>query len=126
MMDTEPTMCGLCYQSYKGHDPDTFVDYREVPEDEPKGRLNPCELVLLREQYLYEEPPRCPVCDAELSIAACGGGEPTRYACSKADPIKTGDWGHYRQSQWTDRKGDDDRVIRLLDEIEASRQKEQR
>ncbi len=74
--------------------------------------------------------PPCRVCGEELSLQACGGGEPTRWGCSGTgdDPERPGlsrykvgrncADEHYSQSVFVDRKHDDPGVLYLLDLVE--------
>ena len=77
--------------------------------------------------------PPCRVCGEELSLQACGGGEPTRWGCSgtEDDPERPGlsrykvgrncADEHYSQSVFVDRKHDDPGVLYLLDLVERMR-----
>ena len=73
-------------------------------------------LEVLTSRYEKTVVPACRVCGAPLEVSACGGGEPTRYACSTQSSMKGGiDWTHYENSQWEDRrKGGDRDVMELI------------
>ena len=80
------------------------------------------DLDALRRAYTPEEAPPCRVCGAKLEVARMGGGEATKWACSVADPIRTGDWDHYSQSEWRQYRMGDSRVLALIDAYEAVRE----
>jgi len=105
----------------------------------------PVDLEALRERYRPTIVPPCRVCGGELSIAAIGGGQPTRWACGgrvdnperpgysmdapgrwsnapPGTPSEYGPGGHYHDSEWVDRRqGGDPSVIAILDELIARR-----
>jgi hypothetical protein len=73
-----------------------------------------------------DEVPPCRVCGGKLSIAACGGGGPTHWACSgqEDDPDNPGRLrripgrgiadDHYDRSRWTQYNTGDSLVLELL------------
>ena len=74
---------------------------------------------LLQELTRRYEPtvvPACRRCGAPLEIVACGGGSPTRYACStQTNTLLPADWQHYEASRWEDRRqGGDQAVMQLV------------
>lgn len=72
----------------------------------------------LIERYTPPTIPPCRVCGAALAIAACGGGKPTKYACSSQQlgNGKPFDWDHYGASEWEDRRqGGDPDVLELIE-----------
>ncbi|OUM00063.1 hypothetical protein [Variovorax sp. JS1663] len=66
----------------------------------------------------YEPPvvPACRTCGAPLEVVACGGGSPTRYACStQTNTLLPVDWQHYEASRGEDRRqGGDQAVMQLI------------
>lgn len=72
-------------------------------------------LATLTKRYEPTIAPPCRVCGAPLDIVACGGGSPTRYACStqSASNLPT-DWDHYDRSRWEDRRQGGDEDVMLL------------
>jgi hypothetical protein len=90
-------------------------------------QLTDAELsTVLRDRYTADPVPPCPVCGDVLSVATCGGGQATVYACSewKEDQANSGkllrkpNWSgtddHYMRSRWTTYRGGDDHVLELL------------
>lgn len=67
--------------------------------------------------------PACPRCGGPLEVVACGGGRPTRYACStQTKTMLPADWNHYEASQWEDRRqGGDEGVMQLIAAYRAMR-----
>jgi len=89
-------------------------------------------LACLRERYAADPVPPCRVCGGELSIASCGGGRPTEWACStwEDDPDKPGELrrkdgrsiadAHYERSFWTQYRGGDEAVLELVARVERA------
>lgn len=77
------------------------------------------ELVIrtLRYRYTAEPVPPCRVCGEDLTVQACGGGEPTVWACTA-----NGIGDHYDRSMFVQRKTGDSLVLELLSRIEVERQ----
>ena len=115
-------MCGICHELSRGHDPDTFVSYKEY---EPGGPLNRHEVEVLVKCYGPQEIPPCRVCGAELTIGSMGGGEATTWHCSsdEATWLKPGvkdSWNgpeitHYRESEWKQYNHENSVIMRLLE-----------
>lgn len=75
------------------------------------------DLDAIRRDYTPAEPPPCRVCGAALAIQSMGGGQPTRWACSKAR-VGSANWlEHYNQSAWVEPHRSDNRVTALLEEV---------
>jgi|GEM_PF-6868534 len=87
---------------------------------------------VLRDRFTPDPVPPCPVCGGALSVASCGGGHATVYACSEweEDPAKPhelrrkSDRGvaddHYIRSRWTAYRSGDDHVLELLRRFSAA------
>lgn len=82
----------------------------------PASKLTDAELIeMLTKRYEPSVIPPCRVCGAKLRIGAIGGGQPTRWACPKAQGKDGMDWAHYRQSGFEDRRhGGDSDAIQLI------------
>lgn len=114
--------------------PDPFARQHALRQ-KPTAELTDAELVeLLAARYASEPVPPCRVCGGVLSIASCGGGRATEYACSDLeddpdDPDKPGALrrkagrgiadDHYSQSRWTHYQPGDAAVQELLARFQA-------
>lgn len=79
------------------------------------------DLKALRARYTAGPVPRCRVCGGELSLQACGGGEPSVWACAARTPGRTPADEHYCRSEFVQRRTGDSDVITAIDELERSR-----
>lgn len=74
----------------------------------------------LKKRYDQLPIPPCRICGGELSIAAIGGGRPTKYACSgsgddgKYLPGRSCADEHYRDSHYEDYQHADNAVIEAV------------
>lgn len=83
----------------------------------------PLDVNALRERYTAEPVPPCAVCGAPLSLQACGGGEPSVWACDARAPERRPADEHYCRSEFVQRRTGDPDVVAACDAIVAMREK---